>query len=63
MDRNQTTKPTMQDALALLKRAAVDYRGLSDTAYRYGLSRTAKDADESAEYIEQFLERAGYVKQ
>ncbi len=48
-----------RDSMEILRRAMVDYRAAAHTLATYGLRASAKDALESADYIEAFLKGAG----
>lgn len=48
-----------RDSMEILERAMVDYRGAAHTLATYGMKASAKDALESADYIEAFLKGKG----
>lgn len=45
-----------RDAIEILEKAVIDYRGAAHTLATYGMKASAKDALETADYIKAFLE-------
>lgn len=48
-----------RDSMEILERAMIDYCGAAHTLANYGMRASAKDALESADYIESFLKGKG----
>lgn len=52
---NMSQEQKLLEALEILEKVAIDYRGAANTYATYGMRASAKDALETSDYIEAFL--------